>query len=158
MGYRMLDHHLQLVQGSITQARNLRSLDELASALFERFFSRHPEANHFFEGFDLRQVGPLKFCKISDAFVDVLKYPGYSESSISEELWRHQVHRVQDKEYYFALAESFVETVRATLGEAWSDSHEECWNETLMGLKHNVNLAAEEHLSQTAGRPCSALA
>ena len=151
----MVEQHLQVVKGSIEQARSLSSLDELARTLFERFFERHPEANLFFEGFDLNKVGPLKFCKISDAFVDVLEYPGYSESSISEEVWRHQVHSVRDREYYFALAESFVDTVRTTLGEAWSESHEECWNETLMGLKHNVGLAAQEHLSQVGGSQLS---
>ena len=144
----MFDDHLLVVQESIQQARNLRSLDELAAALFERFFNRHPEANLFFEGFDLQQVGPLKFCKISDVFLDVLKFPSYSESSVSEEVWRHhQVHEVQDREYYFALAESYVDTVRATLGDAWSSSHEECWSDALMGLKRNVDLASSEHLA-----------
>jgi hypothetical protein len=73
-------------------------------------------------------------------------FPDYSESSISEELWRHPVHEVQDKED-FALAECYVATIGDTVGEAWSTSHETCWSETLIGLKHHVHLAASEHLT-----------
>ncbi|MBT4521877.1 MAG: globin [Halieaceae bacterium] len=143
----MLDNHIQVVEDSINQARNLKSLEELAEALMTNFFTRYPEAEACFQGFDLREVGPLKFCKISDALLDVLKNPDYSQSSVSEEVWRHQIHQVKDKEYYFALSDVFVETIKSTLGDAWSAVHEECWNDTLGGLKHNVTLAAKEHLA-----------
>jgi len=138
---------LQVIENSIAQARDLRSLDELAGNMFENFFACHPEADACFDGFDLTKVGPFKFCKVSDALVDVLKYPEYSETSLSEEVWRHQIHDVRDKEYYFALADAFVETIKSTLAEIWSDEHEECWNDTLGGLKHNVDMAAKDHLN-----------
>lgn len=143
----MFAGHLQIVETSIAKARELRSLDELAAQMFVFFFAQHPEAKACFEGFELEKVGPFKFCKISDAFVDVLKFPDYSKTSVSEEVYRHQIYDIQDKEYYFALAEAFVETVKSALGTRWSVSHEECWSDTLSGLKHNISLAAKEHLA-----------
>lgn len=142
----MLEDHLQLAEGSIKRARELQSLDELAANMFTLFFARYPEAEQCFNGFDMKAVAPFKFCKVSDALIDVLKYPDYARSSVSEEVFRHQVHDVRDKEYYFALAESFVETIKSALAGDWTPRHDECWNDTLGGLKHNVYLAAEEHL------------
>ena len=144
----MLDDHLQIVEDSIRQARERRSLDALASEMFELFFECHPEAEDRFHGFDLKEVRPFKFCKLADAVVDVLKYPDYSRTSVSEEVFRHQIHDIKDKEYYFALADTFAATIKSTLGTDWSDRHEECWNDALAGLKHNVYIAAQEHLAQ----------
>jgi hemoglobin-like flavoprotein len=143
----MYKSHLELVLQSIELARAQRKLEALAEHMFAIFFERHPEAVAFFSGFDLAEVGTFKFCKISDALVDVLKYPDYSKTSVSEEVFRHQVHDIQDKEYYFALADAFVQTIKDTLAQEWTARHEEYWNDTLTGLKHNIDIAAREHLA-----------
>lgn len=144
----MLDDHLELVEQSIASARELRPLSELADKMFELFFKAHPEADVFFEYFDLKEVGPFKFCKVGDALVDVLKFPDYSVTSISEEVYRHQVHEVTDKEYYFALADAYVGAIKWALADGWTAKHQEYWHDTVAGLRHNVVLAAEEHLGR----------
>lgn len=146
----MYNDHLQLVEQTLQSARESASLQQLAEVLFATFFERNPEAEAFFEGFDLAEVGPFKYCKISDALVDVLKYPDYSRTSVSEEVYRHQIHDVKDRHYYVALAEAFVDTLRKTLADNWTAHHDEVWNDTLGGLKHNIDLAAREHLSSGA--------
>ena len=143
----MYNDHLQLVDQCLQRARQKRGLEALAESMFATYFKRNPEAVAFFGGFDLLKVGPFKFCKISDAMIDVLKYPDYSRTSISEEVYRHQVHEVRDRYYYIALAEAFVDTLRETLAEEWTPHHDEVWQDTLGGLKHNIDLAAREHLS-----------
>lgn len=140
--------HAKLIEDSIAQVRARRSLDDLAASMFKKFFHRHPEAEAFFTGFDLAEIGPFKFCKVGDAMIDVLKFPSYSESSLSEEVYRHQVHDVRDKEYYFALADAYVETIKETLGDDWTGQHTECWHDTLSGLRHNIDMAAKEHLGE----------
>lgn len=81
--------------------------------------------------------------------IDVLKYPDYAQSSVPEGVFRHQVRDVVDKAYYFALADAFAETIKSALGPNWSPRHEEYWKATLGGLKHNVYLAAQEHLPES---------
>jgi hemoglobin-like flavoprotein len=144
----MYHDHLKVVNETLAQARGRRSLQDLGDEMLQLFLEQHPEAISSFEGFDLKALAPHKFCKVSDALVDVLKFPEYSESSLSEEVFRHQIYDVKDKEYYFALADALVATIRNTLADVWDLEMEESWADTISGLHHNIDLAAREHLSR----------
>lgn len=143
----MLDNHLDIVESTLKEAEKRKGTPQLASMMFDRFFEQHPEATAFFEDLDMKDVRRIKYWRVAEALVDVLKFPDYSESSLSEEVYRHRwVHEVRDREYYFAMAEALVDTLRQVLGEDWTARHEECWRDTLGGLKHGLASAAQEHL------------
>ena len=91
--------HLQVVKQSLAAARDRCHLSVLAADMFSEFFEHHPEAQPIFAQFDLEKIGPLKVCKIADALVDVLQTPNYSETSLSEEVYRHHIYDIKDKEY-----------------------------------------------------------
>lgn len=142
----MYADHLQVVKQSLADARERCHLSVLAADMFREFFERHPEARDIFVPFDLEKIGPFKFCKIADALVDVLEYPEYSETSLSEEVYRHQIYDIKDKEYYFALVDAFVHAIKRCLGDDWSTEYDECWNDAVSGLQHNVVLGLQEHI------------
>jgi hemoglobin-like flavoprotein len=142
--------HLQVVKKSLADVRHQKPLNQLAQDMFKYFFERHPEAREIFAPFDMAKIESYKFCKIADALVDVLEYPDYSETSLSEEVFRHQIYDIKDKEYYFALAESLVQAIKNTSGESWNEELEECWADAIAGLKHNIVSGICEHVSSPA--------
>lgn len=142
----MYQDHLTAVKDSFQQAAAQRGVQELADEMMSTFFEQHPEATAFFDGFDLKTIAVRKYCIVRDAVLDVLQCPDYSETSLSEEVFRHQVHNVKDREYYFALSDALAQTIKTTLGNNWTAEMGESWDDALAGLRHNVDLAVREHL------------
>lgn len=141
-----LKKHLALVKSSIKQAQEIRDIESLSEEMLDRFFTIFPEAEEIFAPFDRKKVNMTKFYRVGEALVDVLEHPQYSETALNEEVYRHKTYDIKDKEYYFVMADTYVQTLKSTLKDNWTSEHDEVWNDTLDALKHNVNLAAKQLL------------
>jgi Globin len=144
----MYHDHLQAVKATLTEARARRDLQAMGDEMLQIFLTQYPEATATFEGFELDYIARHKFCKVADALVDVLEYPDYSGTSLSEEVSRHQIYDVQDREYYFALVDALVTVVKSSLGDDWDEKTEESWADTVSGFRHNIDLAFRENFDR----------
>lgn len=51
------------------------------------------------------------------------------------EVMRHQVYGLKDKEYYFGLIDALMESVQGVLGDEWTEEMAECWSDVTIALK-----------------------
>ncbi len=141
-----LQRHIDLVKDSINQAQKIRDVESLSEEMLSRFFVIFPEAEEIFAPFDRKKVNMTKFYRVGEALLDVLEHPQYSETALNEEVYRHKTYNIKDKEYYFVMADTYVQTLKSTLQDSWTAEHDEVWSDTLNALKHNINLAAKQLL------------
>ncbi len=132
----MYETHLNILGASIERAIDKVGEDVLAAELFRRYFERFPETRErYFHGTNIDYFGVRKFRIIRDFLIDTLKYPNYAEGNMCNEVMRHQVYGLQDKEYYFGLIDALMESVQAALADEWSDDIAECWSDVTIALK-----------------------
>jgi hemoglobin-like flavoprotein len=139
-------HHIQIVESSLQKAHDEAGVDVLAAQLFARFFECYPETQRYFEQTDVADFGPRKFGIIAEFLIDTLKHPQYAEGHICNEVMRHTMYGLKDKEYYFALVDAFRDSVKTALGESWNEEMEACWHDAVEGLKATIFAAAKDFL------------
>lgn len=135
----MFQQHIKAIENSLEQAKKIQDIESIAGSMFTIFFEQHPEAKHFFTDYDMSKLALVKFNIIVTTLIDTLKYPDYVEGYISEEVYRHTIHDLKDREYYFALIDAMVESLKLTLGEQWTVELEKYWTEGMAGMKHSID-------------------
>ena len=84
---------------------------------------------------------------IFNFLLDVVAHPNYADGQITEEVIRHQVYGLHDKEYYFALVDCLYYAVKEALPESeWNADCEQAWNDVGMSFKAIVQDAAGSFL------------
>lgn len=142
----MLDPHFLLIEKTINRAYEKKGAAVLSQLFFERFFSHYPETRQFFKTTDIPSFGPKKIRYISDFLIDTVKHQDYAATQIINEVMRHQVYGLRDKEYYYMLLDAFHESVRECLQEEWNDEMESCWSDVVLGVKSQVYEATKDFL------------
>lgn len=140
----MYQHHIDTLRASIDIATNHQSLEKLSAPLFDTLFELYPETKDAFDADSLKSFAPQKFKLVSELIVDVFAHPQYAEESILNEIVRHQMYDLKDKEYYFTLAESTQQCVKSACGQDWTDDMQECWSDAILGFKGLVVNAINE--------------
>ena len=132
----MYEHHVAVLEASITRAIEKQGADAVANKLFQRYFERFPETRErYFHGTDINYFGERKFKIIAEFLIDTLRFPNYAEGSMCNEVMRHQVYGLKDKEYYFGLVDALMESVQTAMGDEWTDDMAECWSDATIALK-----------------------
>ena len=78
--------------------------------------------------------------------MDVVEHPDYAQIHITQEVIRHQVYGLKDKEYYFALVDCIHYAVKQALADEWSSQEEEVWSDIALAFKGIIREAASEFL------------
>lgn len=146
----MYEAHAISIQDSVNQATALKTVPELAALMFEKFFNQHPEAQEFFKPYKLEELAPRKFRLLVETLIDTLKFPDFAEGRLNEEVYRHLVHNVRDREYYFALMDALMQSIKQVLANDWNNTYEEHWQEANTGMRHMIDLAAQEYLEKAS--------
>lgn len=133
-----------IIEQSLEAAESKVGAQALARDFFERFFKLYPETQSYFSQTDISSFGPKKFRYISEFIIDIYRHPNYAEGNLSEEVLRHQMYGLVDKEYYFALLDALQQSIQDALGEAWTPSLNETWNDANAALRHTINTAVSE--------------
>ena len=143
----MFQQHIITIKSTLAQAIEKKPVTELASQLFQIFFAKHPEAEQYFADYDMAELGPRKLRILTDHLLDTLEYPDFAEGRIDEEVFRHLIHSLRDREYYFAMIDALIECIKTTLASEWNRDIETHWIEASAGMKHMVDLGAKKHFS-----------
>ncbi len=135
----MYQAHIKVIETSLAEAKKIDSIEAIADTMFELFFQQHPEATVYFKDYDLSKLASIKFNIIVATIIDTMKFPDFAENYISEEVYRHVIHDLRDKEYYFSLIDALIESLKLTLGDQWSDEIQAYWTEAASGMKHSID-------------------
>lgn len=141
-----MDEYVKFLETSFQKAVENVGIEELSTRFFSRFFETFPETNNLFKGTNIDYFRKFKMRVIFDFLIDIVKHPNYAEAHIAQEVMRHQMYGLQDKEYYFTLAACLLEAVKSALGDAWTDEDESAWNDILLVFKGLVSEAADAYL------------
>lgn len=129
----------RLIAQNIQAAEQNIGLTALAEDFFQRFFEQYPETQNYFSDTDISSFAPKKFRYVSEFMIDIYSYPNYAEGNLSEEVIRHQIYGLSDKEYYFSIMDALHASVKAALGSQWSDDNEEVWINATTALRHTIS-------------------
>jgi hemoglobin-like flavoprotein len=135
----MYQQHIEAVENSLAQAKQICSIEMLADTMFRIFFDKYPEARRYFADYDLSQLASVKFNIIVVTVIDSLKFPDYADNYVSEEVYRHTIHDLKDREYYFALIDALIQSLKQTLAEQWTPQLEQYWTEAVASMKHIID-------------------
>jgi hypothetical protein len=135
----MYQDHIKAIEYSLAQAKNISSIDALSAKMFSLFFEQFPEARGYFKDYDLTKLASVKFNIIVTTIIDTLKYPDFADNYISEEVYRHTIHDLKDRVYYFALIDALIDSLKLTLEQQWSDELQTYWTEATSGMKHSID-------------------
>lgn len=130
-----MNNYVALLEQSFALANENLGSDILAKQFFELFFSTYPETLEYFEGTDIDYFKDKKLTIVFNFIRDIVKHPNYAEGHISQEVMRHQMYGLKDKEYYFTLIDSLAKIVKKAVAEQWNDEYEDAWNDTVMAFK-----------------------
>lgn len=140
----MYQHHIDTLRQSIALGIDKQGIEQLSAPLFIELFQRFPEIKQVFDADSLESFAPQKFRLVAELMIDVFAHPQYAEESVMNEIIRHQMYDLKDKEFYFTLAESVHYCVKTACADDWSDNYEECWSDAVMAFKGLVTNAITE--------------
>ena len=138
----MFEQHCVVIEKALARAEELEGMQQLSERFFEIFFEQYPQTLQYFEGTDIPQFAPRKFQIIITFFIDVMKHPDFADGELTDEVRRHIVYGLSDKEYYIALIDAIELVIREALGDEWTDELAEYWNDAALGMKGIVADAA----------------
>lgn len=141
-----MNDYVSLLEQSFALANEKKGSDLLADQFFEQFFSTYPETLKYFEGTDIDYFKTKKLNIIFNFIRDIVKSPNYAVGHISQEVMRHQMYGLKDREYYFTLIESLANIVKQAVGNEWHDEYETAWNDTVTAFKSIVAEAVEAYV------------
>ncbi len=142
----MYEEHLKIIDASLKRGIEKRGLHSIAKNLFVLFFEKYPETEKYFEGTVIENFCDKKFNIIYNFLIDTLRFPAYAEGAICTEVMRHQIYGLKDKEYYFALVDSLLLSVKIALDDEWTPEVEEHWGDAATGLKSIIYESAAAYL------------
>jgi hemoglobin-like flavoprotein len=140
----MYDHHIAVIEGSIQRGIEKVGLDALSANMFKQLFEQFPETASMFDVESLEGFAPEKFSIITELILDSFRHPEYAESTIQNEILRHHMYELYDKEYYFTLIESVKNCIQVALGDEWTPEMQECWDDAIAGLQGLIQKATRE--------------
>ena len=142
----MYEEHIKIIESSLKRGIEKQGLHAIAKNLFVVFFEKHPDTEKYFEGTVIDTFCERKFKIIYNFLIDTLKYPDYADGAVCTEVIRHQIYGLKDKEYYFALVDSVLLSVKLALEEEWTLEIEEFWSDASVGLKKIIYDSAADYL------------
>lgn len=141
-----MDDYVQLIESSYKKALDKVGVEALSAKFFEPFFKRFPETASVFKGTNLEYFSKFKMNVIFNFLIDIVKHPNYAEAFVSQEVMRHQMYGLKDKEYYFNLGSCFQEAVKDTLGDEWTEEMEVAWNDILLAFRGLIGEAVDAYV------------
>lgn len=141
-----MEDYIKLLDSSFDRAKEKIGNDELGALLFEKFFAMYPETPKYFKGTDVSYFRGKKLNIIFVFIKDIIKFPNFAEGHISQEVMRHQMYGLTDKEYYFGLIDCVSITIKEVLESEWTPEYEEAWNDVSMAFKSIVGEAADSYI------------
>ena len=139
-----MDDHLSILQASYQQAIDSVGEDVLAQQFFDYFFDTYPETLLYFKGTDTAYFGAKKLKIIYQFLLDIIKHPDFAEGQITQEVIRHQMYGLQDREYYCCLIDALQLCVRSANTQGWPDSYETAWNDITIVFKGYIGAAVDD--------------
>lgn len=140
----MYTHHIDTLRKSIAIGLRNQGIEKLTAPLFNALFERFPETQNAFDAKSLESFAPQKFKLVSELIIDTFAHPAYAEISIINEIVRHQMYDLKDKEYYFTLAESVEFCVKKACADDWDEDMQECWQDAITAFRGLVINAIRE--------------
>ena len=141
-----MNNYVTLLEQSFLIANKQVGSDVLADQFFKQFFSVYPETLQYFDGTDLDAFKVKKLHIIFNFIRDIVKSPNYAEVHISQEVMRHQMYGLKDREYYFTMIESLAGIIKKAADDKWNDEFESAWNDTITAFKSIVAEAVEAYV------------
>ena len=140
-----MDEHLEVIQSTYKRSIDLIGIESLSKIFFDNFFETYPETIKFFNGTDTAYFGPKKLSIIFEFLTDIIKHPNYAEGQITQEVIRHQMYGLADKEYYCTLIDSLHYSVKLTLNHEWNNQCESVWNDITLVFKGHVSASVDAY-------------
>jgi len=142
-----MKEYIEALEQSYAQAQNKTSSEQIAALVFDKFFQAFPEVKEtYFASTDLDSYfGSFKLNTIYAFFIDMVKHPDYTEPQLLQEIMRHEVYGLKDKEYFFAIIDCFVMAIKETLGEDWNEGFETAWNDVSLAFRPIISEAVETY-------------
>ena len=144
----MYQQHVISIKETVKYASEQHTVKQMAEQLFADFFSHYPEAQTYFADYDMAELGPRKFHILIDSLLDTLQYPDFAEDRLDEEVFRHLIHNLRDREYYFALLDALYRCIHNNAKHQWQPHNTEHWLEAIAGMKHMIDQGAKNHISE----------
>jgi hemoglobin-like flavoprotein len=141
-----LSQYAERLERSFNKAADKITIEKLSKNFFDKFFSIYPETQDFFKQSDMNYFSRKKMKIIFEFLVDIVKHPKFAEDFMAQEVMRHQMYGLRDKEYYFTLAGCLQEVVKEALEDEWDPETESVWNDVMSAFKGFVSDAAEIYL------------
>lgn len=141
-----MDEAVALLEQSFDLAVDRVGIEALSETFFTRFFATYPETQRYFVGTDLPYFRRKKLKIIVDFLVDIVRHPNYAEGQITQEVIRHQMYGLKDREYYFTLLACLQMAVQAALGDDWTPATEAAWNEITLVFRGLIARSADDFL------------
>lgn len=141
-----MEEYVKVLEESFRKAEDKVGIEELSTRFFSRFFETFPETGALFKGTNIDYFRKFKMRTIFVFLVDIVKHPNYAEVHIAEEVMRHQMYGLKDREYYFTMATCLLEAVKSALADEWAEEEEVAWNDILLVFKGLVAEAADVYL------------
>lgn len=136
----------KLIAENIQAAEQSIGLEALSADFFQRFFTQYPETQDYFSETDIGSFAPKKFRYVSEFMIDIYSHPNYAEGNLAEEVIRHQIYGLSDKEYYFSIMDALHASVKAALGKNWNHQNEEAWLDATAALRSTIANAVTDLL------------
>lgn len=141
-----MEEYVKVLEASFKRAEDKVGVEALSTRFFGRFFETYPETGALFEGTNIDYFRKFKMRTIFNFLIDIVKHPNYAEVHIAQEVMRHQMYGLQDREYYFTMASCLLEAVKSAASDEWTDEEESAWNDILLVFKGLVSEAADIYL------------
>lgn len=141
-----LSQYAAILESSFNRAVEKLTIETLSANFFAEFFATYPETERFFKDSDMNYFSRKKMKIIFEFFVDIVKHPKFAEDFMAQEVMRHQMYGLRDKEYYFTLVACLQNAVKTALGDEWTDEMESTWNDVMLAFRGFVAEAADLYL------------
>lgn len=141
-----LSQYAVVLESSFARAVEKLTIETLSANFFAQFFDTYPETQEFFKDSDMNYFSRKKMKIIFEFFVDIVKHPKFAEDYMAQEVMRHQMYGLRDREYYFTLVACLQNAVKNALGDEWTDEMESTWNDVMLAFRGFVAEAADIYL------------
>lgn len=131
----MNDDHFSIISDSIAAARQRCDNQILGERLFAHFFTRFPETRDFFTHTPIPSFGPKKIRNVENMLLNALRSHAYAVDAMLSEMFRHDCYGVQDKTYFYGMLDAYRDAIREALGDDWTPTLEQYWDEALQAAK-----------------------
>lgn len=138
----MYESHYQALERALARVEEKVGLQALSERFFALFFALYPQTLGYFSTTHIPSFAPRKYRAITAFLVDTVKHPDFAEGALTDEVRRHIIFGLVDKQHYFALIDTLEVLMREVLDDEWTPELQEYWEDVSQAMKGIITQAA----------------